>query len=299
VNSGEVPSFDEPPDLVHGYHVVRGGVWAKELGARFRCPVVMSLGGTDHSAVALGLPGKDAVFAAVDGIDLLTGAFQCFSAPWPKSLRFEVVPRSVAILPRLELRAQKRGLVRALLPAGLRPVKDVLFAIHLAKALRAMGVPLNLTILGPQVDREYAREVERAVAATECVSLGVTSRAGMTLAYESADVLWNTSLHEGGANAVLEGVAHGLQLFLRDVIGNREYFRFGGAPGMLFAGDMAHAARFHFDLAQRTEAQRREAMLAGHRWLEAHFSPEAEREALLRSWRPVLASKSPTKPQSD
>jgi hypothetical protein len=62
---------------------------------------------------------------------------------------------------------------------------------------------------------------------------------------------------------------------------------------------MAHAARFHFDLAQRTEAQRREAMLAGHRWLEAHFSPEAEREALLRSWRSAPASKSPTQPQSD
>ncbi|MCK6459748.1 MAG: glycosyltransferase family 4 protein [Planctomycetes bacterium] len=262
------------PDVVDGYHAVHGGPWALELARRFRVPLVISLGGTDLFA-----PGVEPVLLAADCV---TGAFQEFGERLRERLGravpYAVVPRGVRVPDDLPLRAF-RG--RVLLPAGLRPVKDVLLAIDLLERLRARGLPLALRVLGPAMDRAYAAEVRSR--AGPFVAVGEAAPADMREAYLDADVVWNTSLHEGGSNALLEAVAHGCAIFARDVPGNSELLREEGAPGALFdPADTDAAEAFHRALHAETEKARRARVAAGHAWLRRLHDPRAEAAALER-----------------
>jgi glycosyltransferase involved in cell wall biosynthesis len=267
------------PDVVDGYHAAHGGPWALELSRRFRAPLVVNLGGTDIFA-----PGVEGVLLAADCV---TGAFPAFGdrlrERFGRDLPYAVVPRGVRVPEALPLRPPAG---RVLLPAGLRPVKDVLLAIDLLERLRERRLPLTLRILGPAMDAAYAAKV-RALAGA-FVSVGEAAPDEMREAYLSADVVWNTSLHEGGSNALLEAVAHGCAIFARDVPGNRELLEEEGAPGALFdPADADAAAAFHRALLSESSAARRARVAAGHAWLRRLHDPLAEAEALIRVFRGV------------
>jgi len=267
------------PDVVDGYHALHGGPWALELARRFRVPLVVSLGGTDLFA-----PGVEPVILAADCV---TGAFREFGERLRERLGravpYAVVPRGVRVPGDLPPRAS-RG--RVLLPAGLRPVKDVLTAIDLLERLRARGLPLALRILGPPLDQAYAAKVRSR--AGPFVAVGEAAPLDMREAYLDADVVWNTSLHEGGSNALLEAVAHGCAIFARDVPGNRELLREEGAQGALFdPRDTDGAEAFHRALLAETPAARLARIAAGHSWLRRLHDPRSEAAALEKVWATV------------
>jgi glycosyltransferase involved in cell wall biosynthesis len=272
VAPGAEPS--RAPDVVDGYHAVHGGPWALELSRRLRAPLVVNLGGTDLFA-----PGVEGVLLAADRV---TGAFPGFGerlrGRLGRELPYAVVPRGVRVPGALPLRPPAG---RVLLPAGLRPVKDVLTAIDLLERLRDRGLPLSLRILGPAMDAAYAAEVR--ARAGPFVAVGEAAPREMREAYLAADVVWNTSLHEGGSNALLEAVAHGCAIFARDVPGNRELLEEEGAPGALFdPADTDAAEAFHRALLAETEAARRARAAKGRAWLHRLHDPAREAEALER-----------------
>ena len=92
----------------------------------------------------------------------------------------------------------------------------------MSRRLHEGGVPHRLRILGAELDGVYAAHVREAAHAMPWVELGRRSPLGMATAYLAAHVVWNTSVHEGGANALLEGLALGCRLWVRDAPGNRD-----------------------------------------------------------------------------
>jgi len=267
------------PDVVDGYHAGHGGPWALELARRLRVPLVVNLGGTDVRA-----PGVEPVFLAADCV---TGAFPEFGEMLKERLGrpvpYAVVPRGVRVPATLPLR---KPTGRVLLPAGLRPVKDVLLAIDLLERLRARGLPLSLRILGPAMDADYAARVR--ARAGPFVEVGALAPDRMQDAYLAADVVWNTSLHEGGSNALLEAVAYGCAIFARDVPGNRELLGEEGAPGALFdPADTDAAEAFHRALLAEDDASRVARVEGGHAWLRRLHDPVAEAHALENVWSTV------------
>jgi hypothetical protein len=287
--AGTVPDMDPLPDLVHGYHALRGGAPARELAARWKRPLVVSLGGTDLAALAFGTEGADRVAEVLRSAACVTGAFPGFASHLPPGTPYRTVPRSVAAPGTPALGRSPDGTVRAVLPAGLRPVKDLLLAVRLTADLLERGTPLTLRILGRAVDEEYAAAVASEVARTQGVTLGTLDPAAMADAYAAADVVWNTSRHEGGANALLEGVAAGNAMFARDVLGNREFFQFGDTPGRLFRGDLDDAAAFHAVIAAETRSERSRRRLQGWQWLRRWCAPASEERALLAAWTQALS----------
>ncbi len=274
VAPGEDPGF--APDLVDGYHAVHGGPWALELARRTRAPLVVNLGGTDLFA-----PGVERVLLAATCV---TGAFPQFARTlrerFGRPLPYATVPRGVRVPEALPVRDHG---ARVLLPAGLRPVKDVLLAIDLLDRFRARGLPLTLRILGPAMDAEYARTVR--ARAGEFVTVDEVAPEAMREAYLGADVVWNTSLHEGGSNALLEAVAHGCAIFARDVPGNRELLEEEGAAGALFdPADTDAAVAFHRALLAESVAARRARVEKGLAWLRKLHNPAAEARALEGAW---------------
>jgi glycosyltransferase involved in cell wall biosynthesis len=234
---------------------------------------VINLGGTDLFA-----PGAEKAILAAR---VVTGAFPEFAARlrerFGRAIPYATVPRGVEVPHGLPPR---RAGGRVLLPAGLRPVKDVLLAIDLLERLRARGLPLSLRILGPAMDAEYARAVR--ARAGEFVTVGEVAPAAMPGEYLGADVVWNTSLHEGGSNALLEAAAHGCAIFARDVPGNRELLSEEGAVGALFdPRDTDAAEAFHRALLAETESLTRARVDRGHRWLRRLHDPPSEASAWL------------------
>jgi glycosyltransferase involved in cell wall biosynthesis len=269
------------PHVVDGYHALHAGPTALRLAAQAGAPLVINLGGTDLQACLRGDAVAEGVLLAAACV---TGAFPGFGERlrehFGRPLPYAIVPRGVEIPLEAPSRAPGAGL-RALLAAGLRPVKDVLLAVELAGRLRAAGLPLTLRILGPAMDEDYARRVRERAAGISFVTVAEAAPAEMQEAYLAADVVWNTSLHEGGSNALLEAVASGCAVFARDVPGNRDLLTEAGAEGMLFdAEDTEAAVAFHRRLLAETAAERRARVERGLAWLRRLHDPAAEARAL-------------------
>ncbi len=280
------PELATAPDLVNGYHALNGGLAARRLARRYGCPLVVNLGGTDLYAC---LQGDRAAADILEAADAITGAFPafgerlatCFGRPTP----YFTVPRGVPVPDDLPPHRPGETL-HVLLPAGLRPVKDPMYAIDLAQRLTERGLRLDLRILGPELDGAYAQRISERAAGLSFVTLGEAGQDEMPAAYRRADVVWNTSLHEGGSNALLEAVAQGCAVYARDIPGNHELLHEEGAPGVLFAAaDVDGAERFHRALLAETEAARAARIAAGHAWLRRSHDPAAEARALEHAWR--------------
>jgi len=283
-NPGQELSFQ--PDVVNGYHALNGGIAARALAMRYGVPLVINLGGTDLFAC---LRGDWEVTEILESAATITGAFAQFGKLLEESLGhalpYATVPRGVPIPRDLPPREASESL-RVLLPAGLRPVKDPMLAIDLAERLRMRGVPLTLKILGPALDRLYADRVRERASRLGFVVVDEAGPEQMARAYLEADVTWNTSLHEGGSNALLEAVAYGCAVYARDITGNRELLTERGAPGVLFkASDSVGLEAYHRALLAETADTRRARVEAGHRWLRRFHDPVAEAEALTAVWR--------------
>ena len=269
---GDIGSFD----IVHGYHARHGGIAARALARRFGLPLVVSVGGTD-----LDERGEEIDSVLLDA-DIVTGAFPSFERLLPEGVRrYVVVPRGIGIPKGVEPRLPG-GVLRALLPAGMREVKDPLLAIDLAFELVRRGLPLTLRILGPVVDPAYGARVAERARGLDFVEVGEVDSASMAQAYHEADVVWNTSRFEGGSNALLEAAAHGCARFGRDVPGNRDMLE---ESELFEPDDFDHVEAFHRALLSETPADRLRRLGKGQAMLRSRFSPDAETAALRELWR--------------
>jgi len=274
-------AFDPAPDLFHGYHAWRGGRAARTLARRHDRPYVVSLGGTDVWELRRDGPRAPEMASVLAGAALVTGAFPSFGADYP----YAVVPRSIE-LPDARPPAAPTDEIRALLPSGLRAEKDIELALDLARDLRARGLPLRLRIVGPTLDAAYAHRVRAAARDAAGVSFEELPPTRMDAAYRATHVVWNTSVFEGGANALLEGAAAGCALCARDVPGNRDLLTEPGAAGLLFdPSDRDGIEAFHRALFDDDPAER---LARARAWLAAHHAPDAEAAALRSAWRRAL-----------
>jgi glycosyltransferase involved in cell wall biosynthesis len=108
-------------------------------------------------------------------------------------------------------------------PAGIRPVKGNLEALHLLERVHALRPSIRAVFAGPALDRDYAlrfqQEVERLRAFARW--LPPIPFQAMRSAYKGADVILNFSFSEGISNVLLEAKALGKPILASDVPGNR------------------------------------------------------------------------------
>ncbi|MGE0193654.1 MAG: hypothetical protein AB7T63_16635 [Planctomycetota bacterium] len=216
-------------DLVHAYHARRAGPAGASMARAAGRPLVVSLGGTDlYDLEASPAAATRAEREALAAADVVTGAFASFGPRLARALgaadapRYEVVRRGVEVDPDAGGWPRRSERLEVVLPAGLRPVKDPMTALAMSRRLHAAGVSHRLRVLGAELDGAYAARVREAARDLPWIELGRRSMLGMAAAYLTAHVVWNTSLHEGGANALLEGLALGCRPWVRDVPGNRD-----------------------------------------------------------------------------
>jgi glycosyltransferase involved in cell wall biosynthesis len=115
------------------------------------------------------------------------------------------------------------GGVLFFLPAGIRSVKGNLECLYAFKNVHSLRPQVRVVFAGPSLDGAYAErfrgEVERMQAFARWIP--PIAPAAMRSAYESADVVVNSSLSEGLSNVLIEGKAAGRPLLASDIPGNR------------------------------------------------------------------------------
>ncbi len=228
------------PDIVHAHDAFRMG--PKLLG--LRVPWVVSLSGEDlhrnmiderHSPVVCEVlrrahrviaPTEDAALMLEERVPDCVG-------------RIDVVPRAAVRLSTngTDLR-RSMGIPRSrfllFLPGGLRPVKGQHQALSLVRKLRKAGADVEMILAGPDQDAEYAESLRQQAAAEVGVRvLPALARDRMGAAYLDADVVLNTSLHEGAAPTILEAGILGRPIVASRVPGNVELLRHK-ETGLLF-----------------------------------------------------------------
>lgn len=282
------------PQLLHAFHGYHGGRMAHALAQELGLPYLVTLTGTD-------------VYQALDDHRSFDthAALRCaarlvaFHAYVKRRLgehlpsleeRTVVIPQGVELPSQVPAPATETGEgCTFLLPAGLRPVKNVLFAIQPLAELQIVHPGIRLLLVGPVIDAAYASEVMEAVERHPFVTyLGTVGHDAMGNLYRAADIVLNTSLIEGGmANSVLEALAYGKPVLVTDIEGNRSIIR-ECATGMLFR-DAAEFQRKAEHLL--SDAGLRERLGANGRSLvRAKYPPEREACAYLELYQAILSS---------
>lgn len=278
------------PDIIHAFHAVRCGHLAAALSKELRRPFIVTITGTDlyrDMAVSSGID-EQGVFAKASAIVTFQHASkERVAALFPLSAdKVAVIPQGVELPenPTAEHRSDSPFVF--LLPAGIRPVKNVLFPFRPLAGLSTRYPQIRLVITGPAIDPEYAKEVLAAVRANPFASwAGEVPHSEMSQLYRSADVVLNTSLSEGMANSLLEGMAHKRPVLASAVEGNR--FLEDGVTGLLYSGEadfMAKAERLILDGSLRKKLGE-----AGRRYLLENCSPEVEAGRYIELYEKVIS----------
>jgi glycosyltransferase involved in cell wall biosynthesis len=287
------------PDLVHAFHAHAGGRVALAVACRTGIPYLITLTGTDVYE-ALEDQRRSETREALAGARLLAVFHRSMGRRLEEhgpelAPRIRVVPQGVE-LPGDDCRGLGGGLVSGemftfVLPAGLRPVKDVLFPLEPLSQLYARHPEVRFILAGPVLEPDYAArvmaELERRPFAHYLGGIGHDS---IGCLYKKASVVLNTSRFEGGmANSVLEGMAYGKPVLVSDIDGNRSVVT-EGETGLLYgdAGQfLAQAERL-----LRDEELRQRLGGAARRFVLEHFPPEREAAAYGDLYREMAASAS-------
>eukprot|EP00967_Tisochrysis_lutea_P102477 scaffold154321_cov33-Tisochrysis_lutea.AAC.4 len=305
---------EERVGLVVGIHAYRSG----RLMVGLSVPYVIVLGGTDVN-IHVHQPEKRLIMEQAlnearaivaftqDMLDALIRASPTVSAKAhlvPQAIVVAVPARSLdgSAIEDIDLAEEERNVLDELdvrhgerlllLPAGLRPVKDVLFAAQAVAEWRKDGGAVVLRIVGPELDAEYSADVQKAIRTLDppraVAWCGALSQRKLHLAMRAALAVLNTSVSEGMCNSILEAFAIGTPVLARHNIGNATLVKHG-ATGMLAESphDLVAQARLLLEDA----AVCNKLGSAAQEMVAREHSPEHEAKQYSRILTSVLASR--------
>lgn len=196
----------------------------------------------------------------------------------------------------LGLSAEQKLIV---LPAGVRPVKGVAFAIE-AMSQALLDHPTHVfAILGPALDADYHAHCASLIGEWRLRQRSLKGRlhlldglprADYLAALREADLLLNTSESEGLSNAILEALGCGVPVLARDIPGNRAVIA-EGVTGLCFdrlTAFLRQYARLFADAALRAE------LITNGR---AHYRTYCDVAAEKAAYRALIDTARPYRPQ--
>lgn len=280
------------PDILHAFHAYHGGRMAHAVAQSLALPYLITLTGTDVYQVLCDQRGLE-MHAGLRGAARLVAFHSCVKRRLADHLpslveRTVVIPQGVELPPESgAAAATEEGTFTFLLPAGLRPVKNVLFPLQPLAELYASYPQLRLVLAGPVLDTEYAAQVMDALERYPFARyLGSVCHDTMGELYRAADVVLNTSHVEGGmANAVLEALAYAKPVLAADIEGNRSIVK-DHVTGFLYHD----AAQFRTKAEQLLKSPHLREKLGkqGRTLVQECHPPEKEAAAYLDLYREVL-----------
>ncbi|GFO62691.1 GPMC system family 4 glycosyltransferase [Geomonas paludis] len=289
----EVEEF--APQLLHAFHAYHGGRVAYALSKSLGIPYLITLTGTDIYQALCDQRGLE-MHGALRRASRLVAFHACVKKRLGEHLP-SLEERTVLIHQGVELPTEyappagvaARDEFVFLLPAGLRPVKNVMFPLAPLAELHARYPQVRLELAGPVLEPAYAAEVMETLEQYPFARyLGVVAHDAMGDLYRRVDVVLNTSVTEGGmANTILEALAYAKPVLVSDIEGNRSIIK-DGVTGLVY-----HSAADFCSKAEHlvTDAHLRDRLGKNGRCLvRDSCCPEKEAGAYLALYRDILAT---------
>ncbi|WAC08568.1 MAG: glycosyltransferase [Thermodesulfobacteriota bacterium] len=221
------------PRIVHSFNAERTFPWMKLFRSSFTARWVITLTGTDY-APWCGI--KDPPAHVKENLEH-SDALIVFHEPAASSLsaslpmlknKIYIIPQGIAPIDSTEDRSTirtKYGIGQEatvfLMAGGIRPIKNLSLAIKVFYEVKKQAPEVILLHVGPVMDKE---ESDRVFALSENLScfrsLGGLPPRDVRELMRAADVLMNTSFHEGMSGAILEAMAEGLPILASNAEGN-------------------------------------------------------------------------------
>lgn len=232
---------DYAPRIVHCFHAGLCGETACRSAGLSGAPCVITITGSDIYDPRYRTAAPTA--RAVERADALVCFHELVAEEVAKVFpgcrdRIRIIPQGVAPIPLTpDPWPAFPGTFTMLLPAALRPVKNVLFPLRtLAPLVR--GIPgLHLAVAGGVIDRAYAAEVRHELEKAPFAEwLGEVPRHMMGNLYVATDLVLNCSTFESSPNTLLEAMAMGCGVLAADIPGNRAVIR-DGETGWLYRSE--------------------------------------------------------------
>lgn len=291
--SAAVRSFS--PDIIHAFHAVRCGSLAAQIAADLHLPYIITITGTElyrgggrelRAAESLHIESAAALVAFHEVIG------RRVATTLPKLAdRLKIIPQGVEVPENSLPDEVPAAPFTFFLPAGIRPVKNILFPFQPLEELSRRYPQIKLVIAGPAIDAEYTLLLRAAVAANSFSSwVGEIEYSAMHMYYRSAQVVLNTSLSEGGmANSILEGMAYAKPILAADIEGNRSLVT-DSVNGFLYADEADFLRKAERLLLE--ENLRREIGAHGREYVELNCSPDLEAQRYLELYESCVKSRS-------
>lgn len=225
------------PDIVHAFHAYYCGETACNLSEQLKIPCVITITGSDVNEPAF--RDSAATVRAIAAVDALVCFDDAEAAIVTRHFsgsrgRLVLIPQGVETLPAGRCPEFPGDAFVVLLPAALRPVKNVEFPLRALAPLCGRIEKLLLVIAGGVIDQEYAACIREILSGTPFARwLGEVPYERMGSLYTRADVVLNCSRFEGMPNSLLEAMALARPVLAADVPGNRSLVNHG-RTGLLY-----------------------------------------------------------------
>jgi len=280
-------------DLCHAFHAHLGGNVAREVKEHSGTPYLVTLTGSDLYEALLDERRKETLanLGAASGIvafhEVLASRIALESEPVTDKIT--VIPQGVD-LPAINIVSAQQvnsDEFTFLLPAGIRPVKDLIFPLSPLQELHRKHPAVRLLIAGPVLDKEYASQLFAALPDYPFAEyIGAVGHEHMGELYRKSGVVLNSSRFEGGmANSLLEAMAWGIPVLASDIEGNRSLVT-DGVNGLLYRNPDEFARNAEVLMSNPELHQR--LGLAGRKLMEGNHSPEHEALEYMRLYRKIL-----------
>jgi len=284
---------------VHAFHAYHTGPLAVRVSDAVAAPVIITLTGSDANHDLFDPSRRPAVMQVLERANAIVvfheaiGAKVCREVPGARA-KIRVISQSVRceqgafdLLGRMGAVSNETFIF--FLPAGIRPVKNVLYAVRPLAILQARYPHVRLVIAGPILEAEEGERLRSAAATRPWLHhLGALSHAEICACLKTVDVVLNTSVSEGGmSNAILEAMSHGIPVLAADIEGNRTIIE-DGVDGLLFADEVTFVAQAERLMTDPVLRQRLGG--AGKAKVERKFSLRAEISEYLSLYQDLTAA---------
>ncbi|MDA8427715.1 MAG: glycosyltransferase [Geobacteraceae bacterium] len=291
VSEMELRLAEFKPDLIHCFHAHSCGAISRQLAERFKVPYIITITGSDvHDPLQRNHPETVTAIEAAQGVVCFSDSdADALSAYIPGiGARISVAPQGVEPIAcdgKATFDLDPDAFI-LLLPAALRPVKQVEFPIRSLAQLVQHDPTLRLVIAGGVIDREYTASISRMLCETTYATwLGEVPYEQMGNLYTRADLVLNCSRSESMPNSLMEAMALGRPVLAANIPGNRSLVRHG-QNGWLY--DNVEDFRKLAVQIRRNTALREQVGVRAQGFMMANFSPQQEAGRYLSIYRRLV-----------
>lgn len=277
-------------DLVHGFNAYRFFQYRK----RHPEPIqnyVITLTGTDVNHDLYNDDRKEDVIACLRDAKAIhvfdDGGKKKVVAEAPElAQKVTVVPQAASEFHVKDAAEHETNSFTFLLPAGIRKVKNVPFAIHTLSKLRADHPELKLVLVGPILEEAEGKVVQELAMEHDWIEyLGELPHEEMGSLYHNAHVILNTSHSEGQPSSVLEAMSMSKPVLVSNNSGNQSIVTHE-ETGLIYENEQQFLT--YANRLMKDPSYRKQLGLKARNYIKQHHDSDKEADTFLRVYQDAI-----------